>query len=152
MKVFRSLKLAVIGFAVAGCDSSNTLGPPPDLEYAAATNTCGPLGESAVEIFLVPAPMQSLAPQTPYARMSVVQPLKNLEGRTWQLAGPDAEGGAWYHPTANDIEIATWGVLTVTSVTADSTIEGNVHLVFPSGRNVSGEFRATWFNTNRLCL
>jgi len=37
MKLFCLLKLAVIGFAVAGCDSSNTLGPPPDLEYAAAT-------------------------------------------------------------------------------------------------------------------
>jgi len=80
MKLFCLLKLAVIGFAVAGCDSSNTLGPPPDLEYAAVTRTCGPADGPAVEIFLVPAPMQSLAPQTPYARMYVAQP---LERATW---------------------------------------------------------------------
>ena len=153
MKLSRPEILLVIGFLIAGCDSLRIAGTPRGLEYAAVTNSCGPTDGPAVEIFLVPEPMESLdqVPPTPYVRFSVARPLDELEGRRLALTGPESEGGAWYHTSANEFEIATYGVLTVLSVAADSTVRGEVNLMFPGGRHVWGGFRATWFDTDRRC-
>ena len=91
-----------------------------------------------------------MPPQTPYVRDYIARSVEELDGRRWEI-GPNSEGGAWYHQTATEFEIATWGVLAVNSVSEDLTVEGEVNLVFPSGRHVWGEFRAIWFTSNRLC-
>ena len=145
-------KIVVLGLAVVACDASSIPGPPADLEFAAVTSSCGPADGPAVEIFLVPEAMSALPPQTPYVRVMVWRSLAELDGQRWELTGSDAEGGAWHHPTENEFELATYGVLIVNRVTADQTVEGEVNLVFPSGRHVWGGFKAIWFSANRGCI
>ena len=152
MKLTGLGKLIVAGLALGACDASRIPGPPADLEFAAVTNTCGPADGPAVEIYLVPESMSALPAPTPYVRVMVWRSLEELDGQRWELTGPDSEGGAWHHPTANEFEIATYGVLVVNSISADSTVEGEVNLLFPSGRHVWGGFRAVWFSTNRGCI
>lgn len=152
MKLPGLRKLVVVCLAVVACDYSRISAPPADFEFAAITNSCGPADGPAVTIYLVPEPMESLPAPTPHVRFYVARSIEELEDQRWELSGPDAEGAAWYHPTANEFEIATYGALIVNSVSADLTVRGEVNLVFPSGRHIWGGFTARWFSTNIGCI
>lgn len=144
MSLRRLTSLSMVAVVVAACDS-NSIAPPFSLANAAAMPECvGPLGEPGVAIYLGPAPMQPLAPSTPYVRIHIQQPLERLTDRSWGINSGGAQAMAWYHSTATDLEFAESGVVRVNVVASDSTTEGFVDLAFPSGVRVQAEFRAPW--------
>ena len=150
MSVPRLLRPLLILAISAACSSNGIPGPATEL-HAVAARTCGPADGPAVEIYLSRAPIESLEPPAPYHRVAVWQPLDHLAGRSWSLAPDDGEGGAWSHPTATELEIATGGTATVTAVRPDSTVEGSVDVTFPSGTRLRGTFRAPWHPRQMLC-
>jgi hypothetical protein len=141
---------AIVVFPVA-CASDGIPGPPAGLAHAAATSACGPADGPAVTIYLSHAPVESLEPPAPYVRIYIWQPLDRLAGRSWVVAGDEAEGSAWLHPVARDNEVATSGRVRVNVVTSDNTIEGLADLTFPSAGRVRGGFRAVWLPRTVLC-
>lgn len=153
MTLTRLMRLGIaagIGAVTVGC--SDTFGPPDGLGLAAATNSCGPLGEPAVEIFLASEPIGSFPPDAPYARIYILQSVDELAGETWVLAGGNADGTAWYHSTGTDPEVASSGAVVVNEVDDENNIEGLVDVVFPTAGRIRGEFRAEWVPRNILCL
>ena len=142
--------VAEIGAVTVGC--SDTLGPPEGFGLAAATNSCGPLGEPAVEIFLASEPIESVPPDAPYVRIYIRQSVDELAGETWVLAGADADGVAGYYSTTTDSELASSGAVMISEVDDDNNIEGLVNVVFPTAGRVRGEFRAEWVQRNIGCL
>jgi hypothetical protein len=103
-----------------------------------------------VALYLSAGPVESLVPPAPYVRIAVWRPLERLTERSWVLGGDD-DGGAWYHSTASDFEIATSGRVSVKVVHPDSTMEGWADLRFPRAGRVAGGFRAVWLSRAVLC-
>jgi hypothetical protein len=147
LRLRRSLPILVVALA---CSSDDVPGPTTDL-YAVATAACGPADGPAVGIYLAHAPVESLEPPAPYFRVYIWEWLDRLGGRSWSLGPNEGKGGAWFHPTATDFEIATRGTVTVTAVRPDSTVEGRADLTFPGGTRLSGTFRAGWRSRQMLC-
>jgi hypothetical protein len=141
----------LVAFPVA-CTSNSIPGPPAGLAHAAATPTCAPTDGPAVAIYLAAAPVGSVEPPAPYLRIDVWQPLGRLAGRSWVLAGSEAEGSAWFYSTATDFEIATRGRVTINAVAPDNTIEGSADLTFPSAGRIRGGFRAAWLSRVVGCV
>lgn len=140
---------SVIGMIV-GC--SDTFAPPEGFGSAGAGPTCGPSGGAAVEIYLGSGSMASLPPNVPYARIYIPHSVNELEGESWVVAGGNAEGAAWYYPTATTGEIPSSGVIIVEKVDDDNNIEGFVDLVFPVTGRVRGDIRAQWVPRTVFCL
>jgi hypothetical protein len=152
MSLIRVMSVSmVISFSMA-CAADGISGPPFRFTHAAATFACGPADGPAVAIYLTPDPVtSSLEPATPYVRMYIAQPLSALSGRMWILAGSKAQGGAWFHSSGSNSEIATIGYLLATSVSPDNTIEGTVDVTFPNAGRFQGGFHAVWVPSNVLC-
>jgi hypothetical protein len=147
----RLMPVSIMVFLLAGCASEGVNAPPPGLPHAAATRSCGPTDGPAVAIYLSAAPVLSLEPSTPYVRVAVWQPLERLTGKSWLLSDGDSDGAAWSYATAEAFEVATRGEVTVTAVSADSSVEGVVDVTFPSAGRVRGGFKARWLSRTLLC-
>ncbi len=100
-------------------------------------------------IFLAPRVLDPRSPVPPYVRIYIDRHVTELTERQWVVAGSGVNAGAWYHH-GSERETATSGVVNVTSVAADNTIEGTVDLTFPSGA-VRRTFRAGWTPMSGLC-
>lgn len=136
---------------LAGCDSDGIHAPPRGLPHAVAARSCAPNDGPAVAIYLTSTAVQTLQPSTPYLRVAVWQPLDGLRGRSWSLASGSSVGAAWFHSTATTFEIATRGSVTVTAVSADNRVEGNMDVTFPRAGRIRGGFKATWIAQTMLC-
>ena len=148
--------IRVIGFSMAAalflaCTDNGISAPPAGFTHAAATRTCGPADGPAVAIYLSPNAIESLEPTTPFVRIYVAEAVNILAGRTWSLAGSGSEGGAWFNASFAPSEVATRGLMTVSSVGSDNTVEGSVDLTFPSG-HIHGGFHALWRPNNIVCV
>lgn len=156
MSRYRALWAFLLGVLPTACTSGDIPEPARSLAargltYAAATRACGPADGPAVEIYLAPAPVESLEPAAPYVRIYVWQPLDGLAGRSWILGGGEPEGSAWFHSSATEYEVAARGTVTVNRVTSDSTVEGSADLTFANAGRVRGGFRAVWISNSVLC-
>jgi hypothetical protein len=116
-----------------------------------AMPACGPADGPAVEIYLTPMPLETSEPTAPYVRIYIWQSLANLSERAWAVGGDEPVGAASHHSSSNDLVVATSGIVTVTRVAADNTIEGSADLTFPGTRRVRGGFRAAWRPRVMLC-
>ena len=149
--VARVICLFIVTVLLAACDSDGIHTPPRGLAHALATRSCAPNDGPAVAIYLTSTAVQTLQPSPPYLRVAVWQPLDGLRGRSWSLASGSGEGAAWFHPTVTTFEIATRGSVTVTAVSADNRVEGNMDVTFPRAGRIRGGFKATWIAQTMLC-
>jgi hypothetical protein len=146
----------LMGALPAACTSGDIPGPTRSLAasglaHAAATRACGPADGPAVAIYIASAPVESLEPAAPYVRIYVWQPLDRLAERSWNLAGGEPEGSAWFQSSATDFEVAVRGTVRVNRVAPDGTVEGSADVTFPSTGRVRGGFRAVWVPNAMLC-
>lgn len=151
MRMLHLLALCVLAIFSTSCASDRISGPSEALAYSVATRACGPLDDPAVAIYFATAPVTSLEPPAPYVRIAIWQSPESLAARSYQLTGQTLEGGAWYHSAAGNVEIATSGVVTVSSVASDHIIAGSVDLLFPNTGRIRREFVAEWIPRTVLC-
>jgi len=138
-------KLSVLALAL-GCSG---LTGPADFPHAVASFQCGPTDGPATAITLASQPIPPAGPTFPYIAMMINEPLSALAGRTF-LVGSGGTAGATYIAGPNSYESAAVGRVIIGSVDADSTIHGEVSLVF-SSRRVSDNFNAVWIQRTVLC-
>jgi hypothetical protein len=137
--------------SVLSCGTEGIPAPPQGFGQAVATNDCGPADGPAVAIYLAQAEVETFEPAPPYVRIYVAQPLEELAGRSWSLAGHEAQGSALYCNERGTCEAAIAGTLTVDAVTSDSTVDASTTLAFPSSGRVIGGIRARWVPRTMLC-
>jgi hypothetical protein len=126
-------------------------GPTVGFSHAAAMAACGPADEPAIQIFFSSKEVTS-QPATPYISIFIEQQAAALVGRTLNLAGPTAEGSAWFRPNADETLEPQSGSLTVNSVGPDNSIQGTVDLTFPNATSVHGGFNAKWVFNQVFCI
>lgn len=151
MPALRLIGLCLLAASSTACAPDDISGVSETLAHAVATPACGPADGPAVAIYLTSAPAEVLEPPAPHVRITVWQPLESLAGRSWNLTDRTLAGGAWYHSTATDFELATSGRVTVNAVSSRKTIRGSVDLVFPKAGRVRREFEALWRSRATLC-
>jgi len=150
MSVFRLYGLSVIAALLLGCSSDGVVGPSGRFDHAAATFACGPADGPALAIYLAQDPITSLEPAGVFVRVYVSGTIDEIRGAILPISS-NSNAAAWFHPNANDYEIATSGYLMVGSGSAGSTLEGSVGLQFPRAGDIHGAFHAEWIPTNVLC-
>ncbi|HMF99756.1 MAG TPA: hypothetical protein VK560_00780 [Gemmatimonadaceae bacterium] len=150
MSVFRLYGLSVIAALLLGCSSDGVVGPSGRFDHAAATFACGPADGPALAIYLAQDPITSLEPAGVFVRVYVSGTIDEIRGAILPISS-NSIAAAWFHPNANDYEIATSGYLMVGSGSAGSTLEGSVGLQFPRAGDIHGAFHAEWIPTNVLC-
>jgi len=150
MSVFRLCGLSVIAALLLGCSSDGVVGPSGRFDHAAATFACGPADGPALAIYLAQDPITSLEPAGVFVRVYVSGTIDEIRGAILPISS-NSNAAAWFHPNANDYEIATSGYLMVGSGSAGSTQEGSVGLQFPRAGDIHGAFHAEWIPTNVLC-
>jgi len=150
MSVLRFGGFSVIAALVLGCSSDGVVGPSGRFDHAAATFTCGPADGPALAIYLAPDPITSLEPPGVFVRVYVPGTIDEIRGAILPISS-NSNAAAWFHPNANDYEIATNGYLMVGSGSAGNTLEGSVGLNFPSAGHIHGAFHAEWIPTSVLC-
>jgi len=138
-------RLSVLALAL-GC---SVFTAPAGFPHAVASFQCGPADGPATGITLASQPFTPAGPSFPYIAIMIEQPLSALAGRTF-LVGSGGTAGATYIVGPNSYESASMGRVIIGSVDADSTIHGEVSLVFSSQR-VSDNFNAVWINSRVLC-
>jgi hypothetical protein len=148
MFLLRLTSCLVIAAVTVACDSATM--PLTDLNFAVVQGECGPADGPAVAIYLGTSPDITMYPGSPFVRIYIDRHVTELTERQWVVAGTGVNAAAWYH-RGFDREAATAGVVNVTSVAPDNTIEGSADLTFPSGR-VQRSFRAGWVPLNRPCV
>jgi len=152
MILFRWTSLVAAGITFGSCDSSGILGTSTAFEHSAVTPACGPADGPAVAIYLAAAPVQLPDPPMPHVRIYLWDyGVQDLEGRTLTVGENSANGGAWYHASANVYELASAGVVRIDEVHPDNSVEGSVSIVFPSGRRVLTGFRADFIGQVYIC-
>jgi hypothetical protein len=150
MAVFRVGGFSLIAAFVLACSSDGVLGASGRFDHAAATFACGPADGPALAIYLAPDPITSLDPPGVFMRVYVPGTIDQISGRTWPIA-TNSDAAAWFHPTANNYEIATSGYLMIGPANANKTVDGSVDLQFPSAGHFHGSFHAGWIPSNVLC-
>jgi len=134
-----------------GCNSDGVLAPPRGLEHAAAGRSCAPTDGPAVTIYLSPSAVSSPYPTPPFVELSLWRSSDELVGR-WSLAASSKHGAASrIGPGGEFLESAGLGSVTVLSVQEDTTIRGNVDIIFASGYRVRGGFTAAWISRTTIC-
>jgi hypothetical protein len=151
MSVARMLRMAMVVAVTIACNSDTVFGPIRGSLYAAATFQCGPADGPATAIYIKPEPVGSIAPSTPFVRIYVPVAVEQLSDHAWPVSNGNSEATAWFHSTDANLEVATTGYMTVSSVASDKTIEGSVNLWFPDAGRVRGGFRATWIPGTVVC-
>ena len=150
MTVFRVTGFSLTAALVLACSSDGVVGPNGRFDHAAATFACGPADGPALAIYLAPDPITSLEPAGVFVRVYVSGTIDEIRGAMLPIS-THSNAAAWFHPNANEYEIATSGYLMVGSGSAGGTLEGSVNLQFPSAGRVHGAFHADWIPTNVLC-
>ena len=135
---------------LSACGSADLLAPPSGLPHAAASRSCAPTDGPAVAIYLAPTSISALEPAPPYVRLQVWKPVNEIVGK-WSLSPGSADGSAAHFRPAGSIESAARGTVVVLAIGADSTVTGNVDLIFPSIGHVRGGFSARWVSRTFLC-
>ena len=133
------------------CGASGIPGPPAGLPHAAARPACGPADGPAVQILLASAPVGTAGPATPYVSIYIWEGVDQLSERVLVVTRDNADGSVWYQLSPSESVLASSGIVRITSVSADNTIEGSADLTFPRGRRVRGGFRASWIPGTMLC-
>jgi hypothetical protein len=133
------------------CDSLHRFGADSVPAYAVAARSCAPTDGPAVAIYLTHEPVTSLEPTVPYFQVAIWQPLEEVSGRTWTVAGDLLEGSASYRPSSDRYEFATTGRIRIDAVSHENTVRGSVDLRFPTAGRVRGGFQATWLTTSMMC-
>ncbi|HET7040164.1 MAG TPA: hypothetical protein VFH97_09760 [Gemmatimonadales bacterium] len=139
----RGVLMAALALA---CGSQEAPAPPAGFAHAAAGRNCGPADGPAVSIYLTPQPVDRLDPAPPFVHLYLWRGLWDLAGRTWSLAGNEAEGSAQYCAAAGQCESASSGSIRITAVDADSTIRASVTLRFPGAGEIGGGIVARWIS------
>jgi hypothetical protein len=142
----------VIAVLATACGSQEVPAPPSEFAHAAATRDCGPADGPAVSIYLSAQPVEELDPPPPFIRLYIWHGLGDLAGRTWSLAGDDAQGSAQFCAVGGDCELASDGSVRVAAVDADSTVEASATLRFPTAGEISGGIVARWISRTIFCL
>ena len=150
MSVFRRYGLSLAAALVLACSSDTVVGPAGQFDHAVATFACGPADGPALAIYLAPDPITSLEPSGAYVRVYVPGTIDEIRGKILGIS-TNSEAAAWFHPNANEFEIAERGYLIIRSGTAGETLEGSVDIEFPSAGHFHGAFHADWMSTNVLC-
>jgi hypothetical protein len=139
---------------MGGC--AQQVGAPPNgFEHGAATRTCrggdGPAKFPATAIILAREPISGLAaPPYPFVTVQVNElSLNQLAGRSWDV-GNGEQATAYWVSSDTDHAIANRGRITVTIVSNNSVVEGDVDLTFPRGP-VKGTFKAPWIEPTQIC-
>jgi len=121
--------------------------PTNELRYAAAMFSCGPVDQPATVIVLSREPILSAQVPDAAVRITILEPVDTLAGRTWQIGD---KAGAFYIVGGDGIVSATTGSVTVTRVDSTKRIDGGVNLLFSSWLLVT-EFSAPWIETDLRC-
>lgn len=144
-----SMSIAVV--PPLGCSQNGVLAPPDGFPHAVAVRSCAPNDGPAVSIYLSRAEVTTLEPTPPYLRIAIWQPVGTVANRTWSLRIPAGEGSAWFHATTSGHETASSGNVRVTTVSADTTLEGTVDVTFPAAGRIRGGFTAPYIDPPALC-
>jgi hypothetical protein len=132
------------GSAIIACDGSGLLAPPAGLSHAAATSSCGAADGATVALYLRDSEITGIPLSEPYLQVSVSASLDALRaGNSWRI-GEHPDNWAAFRSSPESAEHASSGVVAITSAGPD-TIDGNLTLTFPSGRQVRGGFQARRF-------
>lgn len=151
MLVRRYFNLSILIVPLLGCSQNSAVAPPDGFSHAAATRFCAPNDGPAAVIYLSDGEVESLDPSPPFIRIAIWQPAGALANRSWSLRASAGEGAAWFHSTTSAFEIASSGSVRVTSVSADTSLEGNVDVTFPTAGRIRGGFTAPWIFRPALC-
>ena len=69
----------------------------------------------------------------------------------WPI-GSSSEAGAWFQSGSSTSEIARSGLMIVSSVGADNSINGTLDVDFPNAGHMTSEFHAKWLPSNFYCF
>jgi hypothetical protein len=105
-----------------------------------------------VSIYLSAQPVDQLDPPPPFIRLYIWHGLGDLAGRTWSLAGDDAQGSAQLCAEGGECELASAGSVSVVAVNGDSTVEASAVLQFATAGEISGGIVARWIPRTIFCL
>lgn len=144
----------IVLVAAASCKSDGVFAPPPGLPHSAAMRSCGPTDGPAVAIYLLRTAATDLSPPPlPYVRIAIHTGVSEIEGRGWDVSDDSQHGVAVFVDNTTEFQPASRGVVIISEVLSDTTIEGSVDLVFPNAGRVRGGFRAKWisFSSPLLC-
>ena len=151
MSLARKVGLSLIVAAALACHSDG-VGPVSGFNYATARFQCGPADGPATEIFVSASPLDSQGALVPFVRIYVAVGVDELNGHVWSVSG-SSPAAAWFHPVITGGQVpATEGTLTVTSVSADKSIDGSIDLSFPDAGRIRGEFHAVWVPSGAVCV
>lgn len=144
MLIRRLFTMSIVFVPLLGCSQKGALPPPEDFPYAIALRSCAPHDGPAVTIYLSSEEVESPQPSPPYLQIAIWQPVGTLANRTWSLAVSSTEGSASFHATSSGHETASGGNVRVTTVSADTTLEGTVDVTFPTAGRIRGGFTAPY--------
>jgi hypothetical protein len=151
MLIRRLFSLSIMMVPLLGCSQNGALAPPEGFPHAVAARSCAPNDGPAAVIYLSDAEVESLEPLPPYIRIVIWQPAGALANRSWSLSASAGEGGAWFHSTTEVHETASSGSVRVSTVSADTSLEGTVDVTFPTAGRIRGGFTARWIARPALC-
>ena len=144
MLIRRLFRMSIVFVPLLGCSQKGALAPPEDFPHAIAVRSCAPHDGPAVTIYLSSEEVESPQPSPPYLRIAIWQAVGALANRSWSLAVSSAEGSASFHATTSAHEMASGGTVRVTTVSADSTLEGTIDVTFPTAGRIRGGFIAQY--------
>lgn len=149
--LIRLLRMSIVVIPLLGCSQKDPLEPPDGFPHAVAVRSCAPNDGPAVTIYLSSDEVETSEPSPPYLRLAIWQPVGVLANRTWSLAVSSSEGSASFHATASAHEAAAGGTVTITTVMADTTLQGTVDVIFPTAGRIRGGFTAPYVHPPALC-
>lgn len=144
MLIRRLFSMSIVIVPLLGCSQKGALAPPDGFPHAIAVRSCAPNDGAAVTIYLSQAEVETLEPSPPYLRIAIWQPVGALTNSMWSLRVSEGEGSAWFHATTSGHETASGGTVRVTTVSADTTVEGTVDVTFPTAGRIRGGFTAPY--------
>lgn len=137
---------ALLAALLAACGPT---GPRGALSYATAMAGCGPVDQPATVIAFNSAPLLPGQQQFAPLRVTILQPVDSLSGRSWQVG---AQASAVYITGGDVYTAATAGTVVVTSVDSARRVQGTIDLQFPGGdRPIATAFNAPWIQSGALC-
>ena len=151
MSLPRLFRLSLVVAVAIGCSSDPTSPPLRAFDFSAAAGACGPTDGPAVMLFLAPTPVEELNPSPPYVRVYVPVGAGELTEHAWPI-GSSSEAGAWFQSGSSTSEIARSGLMIVSSVGADNSINGTLDVDFPNAGRMTSEFHAKWLPSNFYCF
>ena len=140
--------LAVLGTARCGPAPAESF---PGYGTVQAGPDCGPAGGAAVSLVFRPAP-DSLDAMGPQLRLRIWRAPAEIVRSTFTSTDDPLAGSGYECSSPGTCPDLTGWTLRFGRFGADSSLDGELQVTEPNGRNRQGRFRATWLPRTVFCI